>query len=148
MLKRRGLVAFIFFALAVLAGFSPAARAQISVSIGQPGFYGRIAIGGYPPPALIYPEPVIVHPAPVMHPPVYLRVPPKHMKKWHRYCHRYDACGERVYFVQDDWYRRAYAPQYVERRYMPPPRFEHRGYYEDWRRYYRPHRYHRDDDDD
>ena len=84
MLKRRSLVAFIFFALAVLVGFSPAARAQISVSIGQPGVYGRIAIGGYPPPALIYPEPVIVHPAPVMHPPVYLRVPPKHMKQWQR----------------------------------------------------------------
>jgi len=45
------------------------------------------------------------------------KVPPGHAKKWHKYCHRYHACGERVYFVRDDWYEREYAPRYRERHY-------------------------------
>ncbi len=89
----------------------------VSVSIGQPGFYGRIDIGGYPPPALIYREPVMIQAVPYGRPPLYLRVPPGHAKKWHKYCHRYHACGERVYFVRDDWYEREYAPRYRERHY-------------------------------
>ena len=34
-----------------------AADVGVSVNIGQPGFYGRLDIGGYPPPALIYAQP-------------------------------------------------------------------------------------------
>lgn len=103
------------FAAAVLAAaVSLPASAQISVSIGQPGFYGRIDIGGYPPPPLIYAEPIVVRPARVAYPPLYLRVPPGHAKKWHRYCDRYNACGRPVYFVQDDWYRNEYIPLYRE----------------------------------
>jgi hypothetical protein len=48
-------------------------------------------------------------------PPIYLRVPPGHAKHWSKHCHEYNACGERVYFVQDDWYQHEYVPRYQER---------------------------------
>lgn len=104
------------FALALFAGLiSLPATAQVSVSIGQPGFYGRLDIGGFPAPPLLFPEPMLIRPAPVAYPPIYLRVPPGHARDWRRYCGRYSACGRPVYFVQDDWYRREYAPVYRER---------------------------------
>src|SRR5207237_1172402 len=87
----------------------------VSVSIGQPGFYGRIDVGRAPsPPVLVYPEPVVIAPAPVAvyRAPIYLRVPPGHARDWRQYCGRYDACGQPVYFVQDRWYREQYAPAY------------------------------------
>ena len=84
----------------------------VSVGINQPGFYGRIDIGGYPaPPVLVYPQPVIIAPPPrvlVNQPPIYLHVPPGHAKDWRRYCGRYAACGQPVYFVREDWYRQNY----------------------------------------
>ncbi len=108
-------------ALAVAAAaLSPAAQATdvgVSVSIGQPGFYGRLDIGGFPAPVLLYPEPVMIQAVPYGRPPLYLRVPPGHAKHWHKHCHRYRACGERVYFVRDDWYQQEYAPAYRERHY-------------------------------
>ena len=89
-----------------------AADVGVSVSVGQPGFYGRIDIGNSPPPVLIYPQPVIiqrVHAAPQ---PIYLHVPPGHAQKWSKHCHKYDACSRPVYFVKDDWYNNVYAPHY------------------------------------
>jgi hypothetical protein len=91
-----------------------AADVGVSVSIGQPGFYGRIDIGDYPPPRLLYPQPIIVERG-RMGPPVYLRVPPGHAKHWSKHCREYNACGERVFFVHDDWYEREYVPRYQER---------------------------------
>lgn len=93
-----------------------AADVGVSVSIGQPGFYGRIDIGNYPQPQVIYPQPVIMAPAPyaVVQRPIYLRVPPGHAKNWGKYCSRYAACGQPVYFVQDGWYQNVYAPHYRE----------------------------------
>jgi len=91
-----------------------AADVGVSVSIGQPGFYGRIDIGGYPQPQVIYGQPVIIERVPYDRPPIYLRVPPGHAKHWSKNCHKYNACGERVYFVKDDWYSREYAPRYQE----------------------------------
>lgn len=88
----------------------------VSVSIGQPGFYGRIDIGGFPRPVLLYPQPVIIERVPAGRPPVYLRVPPGHAKHWAKHCHEYNACREQVYFVQDDWYNREYVPRYQEPR--------------------------------
>ena len=108
----------LLFALLAGAAFSLSAHASdigVSVSIGQPGFYGQIDIGGYPPPRLIYRQPVMIEPMPFAGAPVYLRVPPGHAKHWKRYCGRYDACGQRVYFVRDDWYQGVYAPRYRER---------------------------------
>ncbi len=94
-----------------------AADVGVSVSVGQPGFYGRIDIGDfpYPPPRLIYRSPIIVDRHFYEHDPVYLRVPPGHAKHWSRFCGRYDACGRPAYFVQDNWYHYEYLPVYRER---------------------------------
>jgi len=92
-----------------------AADVGVSISIGDPGFYGQIDIGDYPQPRLLYPQPVLIQTVPVARPPVYLHVPPGHAKNWRKYCSRYGACGERVYFVKDDWYERVYVPSYRER---------------------------------
>ncbi len=103
---------------AITAGFSTptfAADVGVSISIGQPGFYGRLDIGDYPQPQVIYTQPVAIERRSSYGPPVYLRVPPGHAKHWSRYCHRYNACGERVYFVKDNWYNREYVPRYQER---------------------------------
>jgi hypothetical protein len=91
-----------------------AADVGISVSIGQPGFYGQLDIGGYPPPQVIYNQPIAVQRVPMDRPPIYLHVPPRYAKHWGQHCHEYNACGERVYFVHDDWYNREYAPRYQE----------------------------------
>ena len=100
---------------ATFATTALAADVGVSVSVGQPGFYGRIDIGDFPQPRVIYRQPRVVEVVPVERPPVYLRVPPGHAKHWRKHCHEYDACGERVYFVQDDWYNREYVPRYQER---------------------------------
>ncbi len=90
----------------------------VSVSIGQPGFYGQIDIGDFPQPRVLYAQPMIVERGGMMNrPPVYLRVPPGHAKNWRKHCHEYRACGERVLFVRDDWYEREYIPRYQERHY-------------------------------
>lgn len=89
-----------------------AADVGISITLGQPGFYGHIDIGDYPPPRLIYAEPVIIERVVVVEQPVYLRVPPGHVKKWGTYCSQYHACGQRVYFVEDSWYEDVYVTDY------------------------------------
>ncbi len=92
-----------------------AADVGVSVSIGQPGFYGRLNIGDFPQPRVLYDQPIIVERGVYMNrPPVYLRVPPGHAKNWKRHCHEYNACGERVLFVNDNWYEREYVPRYQE----------------------------------
>lgn len=92
-----------------------AADVGVSISVGQPGFYGRIDIGDFPRPEVIYTRPVIVDRVPMDRPPIYLRVPPGHAKHWSKHCHEYNACGERVYFVKDRWYQQEYVPRYEER---------------------------------
>ena len=37
-----------------------AADVGVSISIGQPGFYGQIDIGNVPQPQLVYPRPVVI----------------------------------------------------------------------------------------
>jgi len=104
-------------AVAVVTVATPALAADVgvSVSIGQPGFYGQIDIGdSYPPPRVIYRQPRVIERVPMDRPPIYLRVPPGHAKHWSKNCHKYNACGERVYFVQDSWYNREYVPRYQE----------------------------------
>ncbi|MBI5435563.1 MAG: hypothetical protein HY937_00350 [Nitrosomonadales bacterium] len=91
-----------------------AADVGVSVSIGEPGFYGRIDIGNFPRPQVIYRQPIIIERVPMERPPIYLRVPPGHAKHWRKHCREYNACGERVYFVQDSWYNREYVPRYQE----------------------------------
>jgi hypothetical protein len=94
---------------------SHAADVGVSVTVGQPGFYGRLDIGNFPQPQLVYAQPVVIQPVRgVVYQPIYLRVPPGHAKDWRKHCHRYDACGRPVYFVQDRWYNDVYVPQYRE----------------------------------
>lgn len=120
--------------------FSAPASAQVSVSIGQPGFYGRINVGGFPEPALLFPQPMMIQHVPEGRPPLYLRVPPGHSNNWGRHCGRYRACGERVYFVRDDWYSHEYAPRYREQHGHGRPNF--REVRHDDRRDYREDRRH------
>lgn len=106
--------------LSLAATAAMAADVGVSISVGQPGFYGRIDIGNAPPPVLVYPQPVVVQPVRVIQPvpvqPVYLHVPPGHARDWNKHCHKYDACSRPVYFVKDDWYNNVYVPhQQAER---------------------------------
>ena len=107
-----------FMLAAVLAAAAPAlaGEAHVSVEVGSPGFYGHIEVGGFPAPRLMFPEPVLIeHHVHVVGPPVYLHVPPGHAKAWAEHCHAYGACGQRVYFVQDAWYKDVYVPAWHER---------------------------------
>jgi len=107
----------LFIAAALtLAAVSPvlAADVGVSISIGDPGFYGRIDIGDYPQPRLMYREPRVIY-REAAREPIYLHVPPGHAKNWRKHCGKYNACGERVYFVQDSWYNQVYVPRYQER---------------------------------
>lgn len=121
---------------AALAGAPLLAAANtsvgVSVSIDQPGFYGRVDIGHAPPPMVIYPQPVIIHqPAVVVRqPPVYLRVPPGHAKNWGKHCHKYGACSTPVYFVKYDEDRERRYWDDRKRKGGPPHRDDDRG--RDW----------------
>lgn len=135
-------------ALAIAAStLGPQAQATdvgVSVNIGQPGFYGRLDIGGFPPPVLVYPQPVTIQRVAPGQPPLYLHVPPGHARHWRKHCHKYSACGEQVYFVRNNWYQREYVPRYREEQQR------HRGdngdnYRDDHRRGEQRGR-HRDDD--
>ncbi len=118
--------------IAVLAGacLSGGAFAQtsvgVSIGINQPGVYGRINIGNYPQPVLVSPQPVIIAPPPVViqRQPIYLYVPPGHQQNWGKHCMRYNACGQPVYFVQEQWVRERYEHEH------PGWRGEHRGRHE------------------
>ena len=117
---------------AVAAPALAAPNVGVSVSIAQPGVYGRIDIGGYPqPPVLVYPEPVVVAPPRVVveRRPIYLYVPPAHQRDWRRYCGRYSACGQPVYFVQDRWVRERWEQErrVREERRQGPPEHHDRG---------------------
>jgi hypothetical protein len=110
---------FLFIIVAMVFAVSArAADVGVSVSVGQPGFYGQIDIGNVPRPQVVYPSPVVISPVPVsvhVPPPIYLHVPPGHAKKWSKHCHKYNACGRPVYFVQDRWYNEVYVPEYQAR---------------------------------
>ena len=68
--------------LAAATTASWAADVGVSISISQPGVYGRIDIGRYPQPEVMVAQPVLIQrPRLVMaQPPVYLWVPPGHQK--------------------------------------------------------------------
>ena len=98
------------------AAAAPAmAQTNVSINVGQPGFYGRIDLGGYAPPPTYFTQPVIVErQVRYVGQPVYLRVPEGHRKHWNKHCRAYNACGQQVFFVQDGWYNNTYAPRYRE----------------------------------
>jgi len=110
-IRRLGIAAAV---LVAAQGAAFAADVGVSVSVSQPGFYGRIDINQPPPPtALIFPQPVIIQQPPVrvVQQPIYLRVPPGHAKNWGKHCGKYNACGTPVYFIQDSYYQQHYVVQ-------------------------------------
>jgi hypothetical protein len=128
-------------AIATAASSLPvlAAEVGVSVSIGQPGFYGHLDIGGYPPPQLVYQRPMNIRRVAVSRPPIYLNVPPGQAKNWRRYCGAYNACDERVYFVRNNWYNREYVPRYQEyhRDRRDDRRHDYRNDHDRGQQYYR-----------
>ena len=106
--------------IAVIAWFTaaPALSADVGVSItmGQPGFYGRIDIGDVPHPDLISPQPIIIKSVGGPRAPLYFHVPPGHAKNWAKHCGKYNACSERVFFVRTQWYDSVYVPHHQKRK--------------------------------
>lgn len=90
------------------------ANVGVSININQPGVYGRINFGDMPPPMVVLPQPVVIYQPRVVveRPPIYLYVPTAHQQDWRRYCGRYSACGQPVYFVQERWVRERYEAQH------------------------------------
>jgi hypothetical protein len=110
---------FLFATLLFSACAAPALAGDVgvSISIGQPGFYGQIDIGNVPRPQVVYAQPVVIQRVPeyASAPPIYLHVPPGHEKHWRKHCAQYNACGRPVFFVRDDWYNNEYVPRYRHR---------------------------------
>ncbi|MDR3394986.1 MAG: hypothetical protein P4L70_08290 [Parasulfuritortus sp.] len=106
----------LLFAAALALTATPLFAADVgaSISIGQPGFYGRLDVGDFPQPQVLYRQPVMVEHVAGDRPPIYLRVPPSHARNWRKHCHEYNACGERVLFVRDSWYKHDYVPRYQQ----------------------------------
>jgi hypothetical protein len=106
----------LIIAATLLAATVPAmAQTNVSITLGQPGFYGRIDLGDFARPPVFYQQPIIVERnVRYVGQPLYLRVPPGHMKNWSKHCAHYNACGQQVYFVRDEWYNNTYAPRYRE----------------------------------
>lgn len=94
------------------------AATQVNVIVeGQikPGVYGRVEVGNPTvPPPVWRPQPVIIAPQPqvVEVVPVYVHVPPGHARNWRRHCHRYEACGQPVYFVKSAEYEPGYGKKH------------------------------------
>lgn len=103
--------------LALVAYSSPTLAADVGVSlnVGQPGFYGQINIGDAPRPRIIYAQPVVIERQLVRQEPIYLHVRPGHARNWKGHCHEYSACGQRVYFVNDNWYNTVYVDHHRQR---------------------------------
>jgi hypothetical protein len=115
--KRKNMKRALFaILLTTAASAAMAANVGVSISVGQPGFYGQIDIGNAPRPVLVYPQPVVIQRAVAPAQPVYLHVPPGHAKDWDKHCHKYNACARPVYFVKDDWYNNVYVPHYEQER--------------------------------
>ena len=103
-----------FLSIAALLLAAGPAVAQVSIGISEPGIFGRIDLGGFGPPQLLNAQPVYAQrpPGRDLPPPIYLHVPAGYERHWRDHCREYDACGQPVYFVRDDWYRTVYRPRF------------------------------------
>lgn len=91
------------------------AGVNININIGDSGYWGAVPqITGLSP-RIWYDNPVVAVGAVLTGvAPIYLNVPNDHRLNWKTYCNRYDACNRPVYFLQGNWYRQVYAPQYKQ----------------------------------
>ena len=103
MTKPRHVLPFLLLACAIPAQGATDVRVIVSGEV-APGVYGRVDLGGGPPPPVVYATPMVIerHAAPAQ--PIYLHVPPGHVKHWSKHCARYNACGVPVYFVKSEEY--------------------------------------------
>lgn len=85
----------------------------VSITIGQPSYYGPIEIVDIAPPPLLYVNPVRIRYGVCA--PLYFRVPLFQSQNWALYCDRYNACACPVYFVNESWYLTTYVPWYSHR---------------------------------
>jgi len=106
------MVASMAASMGVFFGGAAFADPVITVSVGEPGFYGRLDLGDAPKPVLVSPSPVIIEREHVVEEPTYVYVPAEQQHDWANYCARYDACSRPVYFVEDHWYNEVYVPAY------------------------------------
>lgn len=112
-------------AAALMLGSAAAnASTQISISIGDSGYWGVLpALTGYRPEVWNNSPIVAIGTAVAGLSAIYLNVPDAERHDWKNHCRKYDACNRPVHFVKNDWYRDQYAPEY--RRQHPkqePPR--------------------------
>ncbi len=87
-------------AVALLTAAAGAMAQNLSLQLGQTGYYGSIDLGNLNRPPVIYQEPMVIQMVPQYRnaAPIYLRVPPGHAKKWSKHC--------------GSWYNNTYAPHY------------------------------------
>lgn len=105
----------LFAVVAITASMASAAQAQayINIDVGGafvPGVYGQISIGNNVPPPLMDAQPVVVGRPNYGAAPIYLHVSIDEYRDWGRYCSRYRACNQPVYFIRVDqnnrWWER------------------------------------------
>ena len=110
-------LAILTLATAAVLPVHAATSIGVSIGINAPGQYGRIDINNYPQPMLVNEEPIIYRSSAVaVHQrPIYLYVPPAQQARWGRYCGGYRACGQPVYFVQENWVRDEYRREHDNR---------------------------------
>jgi hypothetical protein len=129
--KKQPMKHLVFAAALAAASFAAtapvSAQVGLSVNVGEPNFYGRIELGDAPAPRLVYRRPVVVEGEVGGRDPVYLHVRPGYERNWRSHCGEYNACGQPVLFVRDDWYRRRYVPHYRAHR----DSYEHRDQHDD-----------------
>ena len=118
------------------------AQIDVNINIGDPGFYGRITNPDLRPRVYVTQPVIVERTVQYRGDPVYLRVPPGHRKNWSKHCYKYDACGQRVLFVRDDWYTNSYAPRYRDHVRV---RDSHRGDRQEYRVERNDSRYDRND---
>src|SRR5690349_3808150 len=127
--------AYCLGALATLAlGATTVAHADVDISVAiqgevAPGVYGRVDLGGRPPPPLVFARPVVIQPPPrtvVVAEPLYLHVPPEHARAWRLHCREYHACNRQVYFVKSAEYEPGYIRAKERERYEKHARHEER----------------------
>ena len=109
----------LLLAVAAVMTIAPSLAADVGAlgGLGEPG-YGQIDIHRVTKPQLVNSEPVVIRPMEIGDggDPVYLYVPPDHARDWRKHCQQYNACDQRVYFVEENWYNKVYVLEYRGKR--------------------------------